>query len=59
MKYIKYLSLILVLSFFSTSCEDSLDINDDPLAATSADPNVLLPFVHVLTVQERVQLQYS
>lgn len=45
MKYIKYLSLILVLSFVSTSCEDSLDINTDPLAATTADPNVLLPFV--------------
>jgi len=45
MKYIKYLSLILVLSFVSTSCEDSLDINKDPLAATTADPNVLLPFV--------------
>lgn len=45
MKYIKYLSLILALSFVSTSCEDSLDINTDPLAATTADPNVLLPFV--------------
>ncbi|MEM9549297.1 MAG: SusD/RagB family nutrient-binding outer membrane lipoprotein, partial [Bacteroidota bacterium] len=45
MKYIKYLSLILAISFFSTSCEDSLDINDNPLAATTADPNVLLPFV--------------
>ncbi len=45
MKYIKYLSLIFVLSFISTSCEDSLDINNNPLAATTADPNVLLPFV--------------
>lgn len=45
MKYIKYLSLIFILSFISTSCEDALDINSNPLAATTADPNVLLPFV--------------
>jgi len=29
----------------TTSCEDALDINQNPLAATTADPNVLLPFV--------------
>jgi len=45
MKYIKYLSLIFMLSFVSISCEDSLDINEDPLAATTADANVVLPFV--------------
>jgi len=45
MKYIKYLSLVLLVSFMTTSCEDALDINENPLAATTADPNVLLPFV--------------
>jgi hypothetical protein len=45
MKFIKYISLILVLCFFSTSCEDKLDINTNPLVATTANPNVLLPFV--------------
>ncbi|WP_235296492.1 SusD/RagB family nutrient-binding outer membrane lipoprotein [Portibacter marinus] len=45
MKYIKYLSFVLLLSFVITSCEDALDINRNPLAATTADPNVLLPFV--------------
>ena len=45
MKYIKLLTLTLVLSFITQSCEDSLDINRNPLAATTADPNVLLPFI--------------
>ncbi|MFT6338417.1 MAG: hypothetical protein ACI86M_000136 [Saprospiraceae bacterium] len=45
MKILKYLSLVLILSFVSTSCDDSLDINTNPLAATTADPNVVLPFV--------------
>lgn len=34
--------LVLFISF---SCDDSLDINTNPLAATSADPNAVLPFV--------------
>lgn len=37
--------LVALLGIFTTSCEDKLDINKDPLVATSADPNVLLPFV--------------
>ena len=45
MKFIKYISLIVALCFFSTSCEDKLDINTNPLVASNADPNVLLPFV--------------
>lgn len=45
MKHIKYLCFVLLLSFVITSCEDALDINQNPLAATTADPNVLLPFV--------------
>ena len=31
----------------SVSCEKQLDINTDPLVATSADPNVVLPYVIV------------
>jgi len=30
-----------------SSCDSTLDINTDPLAATSADPNAVLPFVFV------------
>jgi len=37
--------LVAVIGMFTTSCEDKLDINRDPLVATSANPNVLLPFV--------------
>lgn len=44
----KYIIIILILVFglgsFS-SCDDTLDINTDPLAATSADPNAVLPYV--------------
>ena len=43
---------LIVISFVITiglfySCDDSLDINKDPLAATTADPNAVLPFVFV------------
>ena len=31
----------------SASCDDALDINTDPLVATSADPNAVLPYVLV------------
>lgn len=31
----------------SLSCDEKLDINKNPLAATSADPNVVLPYVFV------------
>lgn len=41
---ITILSVVFLLSFIY-SCDDSLDINTDPLAATSADPNAVLPFV--------------
>lgn len=43
-KSITILSAIFILSFIY-SCDRSLDINTDPLAATSADPNAVLPFV--------------
>ncbi len=47
MKFIKILSLSLLVVFLSTSCEDQLDINTNPLVATSADPNAVLPYVFV------------
>jgi len=40
-------SLILFVGVFATSCEKALDINENPLVATSADPNAVLPFVFV------------
>ncbi len=45
MKILKYIMLVAVFGMFATACEDKLDINKDPLVATTADPNLLLPFV--------------
>ena len=45
MKIIKLLSLGFMVLFFATSCQDTLDINTDPLSASAADPNAVLPFV--------------
>ncbi|MEM6318651.1 MAG: SusD/RagB family nutrient-binding outer membrane lipoprotein [Bacteroidota bacterium] len=47
MKYIKIFLSVLVVIALSTGCQDRLDINTDPLVASTADPNVLLPFVLV------------
>lgn len=47
MKHIKYLFVAFLVVFASTSCDDTLDINTNPLAATSADPNAVLPYVFV------------
>lgn len=47
MKFLKIFSLVLLIAVMATSCEKSLDINTDPLVATSADPNAVLPFVFV------------
>lgn len=33
--------------FLAASCDDALDINTDPLVATEADPNAVLPYVFV------------
>ena len=41
--YIYMLAMVLVLA--PMACEDSLDVNTDPLAATTADPNAVLPYV--------------
>ncbi len=47
MKKLKIYILSLLMVGVSFSCEETLDINTDPLAATSADPNAVLPFVLV------------
>jgi hypothetical protein len=47
MKKIKILVLAAVVLFTGFSCEEALDVNVDPLAATSADPNAVLPYVIV------------
>jgi len=46
MKNIKLilLSCLMVMLTFS-SCDETLDVNTDPLAASSADPNALFPYV--------------
>ena len=48
MKNFKIIIFAFVFVFGSlVSCDDRLDINTDPLAATSADPNAVLPYVFV------------
>lgn len=47
MKHLYILSLAIFLAIFLPACTESLDINKDPLSATTADPNVILPFVFV------------
>ncbi|WP_083930692.1 SusD/RagB family nutrient-binding outer membrane lipoprotein [Eudoraea adriatica] len=48
MKKLKLILLCFVfISGTFSSCDDKLDINTDPLVATSADPNAVLPFVFV------------
>ena len=48
MKRLKLILLCFVfISGTFSSCDEKLDINTDPLAATSADPNAVLPFVFV------------
>jgi hypothetical protein len=44
-KIIIYLLSFLLVSVNLASCDDELDINTNPLAATSADPNAILPYV--------------
>lgn len=44
MKSIKYIAFILLMAFMP-SCDKALDINENPLQATSADPNVVVPYV--------------
>lgn len=48
MKKNKIIILLIILMLNPLiSCDNTLDINTDPLAATSADPNAILPFVFV------------
>lgn len=39
--------MMVAALLFSTACDDQLDINEDPLAATQVDPNLLMPEVLV------------
>ena len=41
------LPLIALLFLIGTSCDDQLDINEDPLAATQVDANLLMPEILV------------
>jgi len=45
MKRIYIVLSIAILCFSVSSCDDQLDINTDPLAATEANPNAVLPFI--------------
>jgi len=47
MKNIKIIILNILAVFLLSSCSESLDINTNPLVATSADPNAVLPYVFV------------
>ncbi|MEO1051158.1 MAG: SusD/RagB family nutrient-binding outer membrane lipoprotein [Bacteroidota bacterium] len=47
MKKIFVYILSLMMLVLPMSCEEALDINTDPQAATSADPNAVLPYVFV------------
>ena len=40
--------------FGGTACDDTLDINTDPLAATEANPDLVMPFTQVVWVHNRV-----
>ncbi|HUS86954.1 MAG TPA: SusD/RagB family nutrient-binding outer membrane lipoprotein [Bacteroidales bacterium] len=46
MKKLLYLPALVFL-LLTMSCEEQLDINIDPLAASSADPNAVLPYILV------------
>lgn len=55
MKRLKFIILASVLMFGSLqSCDNTLDINTDPLASSSADPNAVLPFVFVQNSARKV-----
>ncbi|MTI41643.1 SusD/RagB family nutrient-binding outer membrane lipoprotein [Fulvivirga lutimaris] len=48
MKKLYIIMMIGVMTIFgTTSCDESLDINTNPLVASSADPNAILPYVLV------------
>lgn len=47
MNYIKIFALSLLMLFTVSSCDEALDINTNPLVASAADPNVVLPYVFV------------
>lgn len=47
MKKIQTILIACLFIFSYNSCEKTLDINTDPLVATSADPNAVLPYIFV------------
>jgi hypothetical protein len=47
MKKLLYLPLVAMAFVIGTSCDDQLDINSNPLAATAVDANLLFPTVLV------------
>lgn len=47
MRFLKIFLIMIVLASGFTACDEALDINTNPLVATSADPNALLPYVIV------------
>lgn len=51
MKLIKYLSIIIVISLFLTSCDDTMmDYNDDPNNPTEAPNSTILPTAMMSTI---------
>jgi len=54
MKLKKYIFIFFVIGLVTTSCEDLLDINTDPLAATTAQADILLPGVIANIASNRV-----
>ena len=47
MKKFFHLPLVAAVFLFGTACDDQLDINEDPLAATQVDANLLFPEILV------------
>lgn len=47
MKKVLFIIPLILFLFLPMACDEKLDINTNPLAATKADPNAVLPFVIV------------
>jgi hypothetical protein len=54
---LKYFLGVALLLFATTACEDALDINDNPNAATSADVQLVLP--QAITASANIANQYN
>jgi hypothetical protein len=53
-KIILFHLVLLVILGVPTSCDEQLDINRNPLSASTADPNAVLPFVIVQYSNRRI-----